>query len=189
MKMLSSVAALLLFTGGAIAQPAPPTGGSPATPAMPEATQPSTPPEAIPPTPAAPKVMQPMAPAPEATPPMATPKALQPMSAQIMTSVPGGSVTVTDYYKQSVYDPSDNKIGEVADVLIDKDGRVTAVVLAVGGFLGLGEKDVAIPFNALQLTQKDDKRYLVVNTTKDALEKAPGYKYDRTKDQWVPEGK
>jgi hypothetical protein len=49
MKMLSSVAALLLFTGGAIAQPAPPTsGGSPATPAMPEATQPSTPPEAIP---------------------------------------------------------------------------------------------------------------------------------------------
>jgi hypothetical protein len=191
MKMLSSVAALLLFTGGAIAQPAPPTpGASPATPAMPEATQPLTPSEAIPPTPSAPKVTQPMAPAPEATPPMATPKALQAMaSAQIMTSVPGGSVTVTDYYKQNVYDPSDNKIGEVADVLIDKDGRVTAVILAVGGFLGIGEKDVAIPFNALQVTQKDDKRYLVVNTTKDALEKAPGYKYDRIKDQWVPEGK
>jgi hypothetical protein len=56
--------------------------------------------------------------------------------------VPAGT-TVTNFYKQNVYDPSDTKIGHVDDVLIDTDGRVTAMIIAVGGFLGMGEKDVA----------------------------------------------
>lgn len=46
-------------------------------------------------------------------------------------------------------------------------------------FLGLGEKNVSVPFQALRVTQKDNKGYLVMNTTKDALKSAPGYKYDR----------
>ena len=106
-----------------------------------------------------------------------------------MTAVPGDSVTVTDYYKQNVYDTSDNTIGEISDVLLDKDGHVTAVMLSVGGFLGLGAKYVSVPFNALRMTEKDGKRYLVMDTTKDALMGAPGYQYDKTKAQWVPETK
>jgi sporulation protein YlmC with PRC-barrel domain len=96
---------------------------------------------------------------------------------------------VTDYYKQNVYDTSDNTIGEVSDVVLDKDGHVTAVMLSVGGFLGLGAKYVSVPFNALRMTEKDGKRYLVMDTTKDALTSAPGYQYDKTKGQWVPETK
>ena len=42
--------------------------------------------------------------------------------AQIMTSVLANSSTVTNWYKQNVYDPSDNKIGEVMDVLLDREG-------------------------------------------------------------------
>lgn len=112
-----------------------------------------------------------------------------PASARMMTTLPGDSVTVTNYYKQNVYDTSDNKIGEIMDVLIGRDGKVNALIIGVGGFLGMGEKDVAVPFNAVKGTMKDNKWYLVMNTTKDALKSAPGYKYDKTKTQWVPDAK
>ena len=109
--------------------------------------------------------------------------------ARTLASLPADSVTVTNYYKQNVYDPSDAKIGEIADVLVDKEGRVTALIVSVGGFLGAGEKDVAVPFSAVQSTQKNDKWYLVMNATKDALKTASGYKYDKSKTQWVPDAK
>jgi hypothetical protein len=64
-------------------------------------------------------------------------------AAQTLTSVPTNATTVTNWYKQNVYDPSDNKIGEIADVLIDKDGKIEVFMVSVGGFLGVGEKDVA----------------------------------------------
>jgi hypothetical protein len=81
-----------------------------------------------------------------------------------------------------------NKIGEVRDVLVDRDGKVHALIVGVGGFLGVGEKDVAVAFNAVQFKTKDsNKWYPVMNTTKDALKSAPGLKYDRTAMTWVPE--
>jgi sporulation protein YlmC with PRC-barrel domain len=66
--------------------------------------------------------------------------------ARIFTALPAGT-TVTNFYKRNVYDPSDKKIGDVDDLLIDKEGNVTALIIGVGGFLGMGEKDVAIPFS------------------------------------------
>jgi sporulation protein YlmC with PRC-barrel domain len=190
MKRLVSAAALLLFvSGGAFAQP---TSEAPKTaPTAPEAAQPAPPaPEA-----AKPEAPQPAAPPeaaqPEASQPAAPPEAAQPMpsTSEKMAAVPGDSVSVTDYYKQNVYDASDNTIGEVSDVLLDKDGHVTAVMLSVGGFLGMGAKYVGVPFNDLRMTEKDGKRYLVMDTTKDALTSAPGYQYDKTKGQWMPETK
>jgi sporulation protein YlmC with PRC-barrel domain len=108
-------------------------------------------------------------------------------STQIMTSVPAQSVTVKDWYKQSVYDPSNSKIGEIEDVLLSPDGKVTALIIGVGGFLGMGEKDVAIPFAAVKHTTRDGKVYLTLDTTKDVLKAAPGLKYDRSSTSWVPE--
>jgi hypothetical protein len=72
-------------------------------------------------------------------------------------------------------------------VTLDRNGQVKAV--SVGGFLGLGGKYVSVPFNALQVTEKNGKRYLVMDTTKEALTSAPGYQYDSTTSQWVPERK
>jgi putative membrane protein len=134
---------------------------------------------------AKPEATQPAPPAPEAAKPMPS----APKGAAKMTAKPGDSVGVTEYYKQNVYDTSDNTIGEVSDVLLDKDGHVTAVILSVGGFLGLGAKYVSVPFNALRMTEKDGKRYLVMDTTKEALTSAPGYQYDKTTGKWVPESK
>ncbi len=110
----------------------------------------------------------------------------EPASRDLMTNVPSSSVTVTDWYKQDVYDPNNNKIGSVSDVLVSPDGRVNALIVGVGGFLGVGEKDVAVNFNAVKQTKKDNKIYLTMNTTKDELKAAPGFKYDREKTAWVP---
>ena len=106
-------------------------------------------------------------------------------SAKVLGSLSNDAVTVTDYYKQNVYDPSDNKIGEIEDVLINNQGRVEALIIAVGGFLGAGQKDVAVPFTAVKGTKKNDKWYLTMNASKDELKNAQGFTYDRTNTRWV----
>jgi sporulation protein YlmC with PRC-barrel domain len=123
-----------------------------------------------------------------ATPAPVTPSSTPTAAAEVITALPAESNTVTHWYKQTVYDPSDNKIGEVMDVLLDKEGKVNALIVGVGGFLGIGEKDVAVPFTAVQFKPKDNNKwYMVMNTTKDALKNAPGYKYDRNTTAWIPE--
>jgi sporulation protein YlmC with PRC-barrel domain len=119
--------------------------------------------------------------------PQAAPRQAGP-PVQTMTGIPANSATVTHWYKQSVYDPSDNKIGEIVDVLIDREGKVTTLMIGVGGFLGIGEKDVAVPFNGVRVTTKDNNKwYLVMNSTKDALKDAKGFKYDRSSMTWMPD--
>jgi len=108
-------------------------------------------------------------------------------NAQLMTTVPASSLTVTDWYKQDVYNPSNTKIGEVMDVLVGPNGQVSTVIVGVGGFLGVDEKDVAVNFNSIQKSMKDNKVYLTMDTTKDALKSAPGFKYDSDKTTWVPD--
>src|ERR1700739_1358276 len=107
--------------------------------------------------------------------------------ADVMTTVPRSSLTVTDWYKQDVYDQSNTKIGEIMDVLGGQDGQASALIIGVGGFLGAGEKDVAVSFNTVKATKKDNKIYLTMNTTKDALKSAPGFKYESDKTAWVPD--
>ncbi len=105
----------------------------------------------------------------------------------LLTSVPQNSLTVTDWYKQNVYDPNNNKIGDVKDVLVSTDGKIDALIVGVGGFLGAGEKDVAVSFDAVKKTDKNNSIYLTMNATKDELKSAPGFKYDRQKTTWVPD--
>jgi len=54
----------------------------------------------------------------------------------------------SDTMDTSVHNLQKEKIGEVKDLIIDGDGRVVAAVVGIGGFLGMGEKDVAITFSA-----------------------------------------
>jgi sporulation protein YlmC with PRC-barrel domain len=107
--------------------------------------------------------------------------------AELMNSVPQTSRTVTDWYKQNVYDQSNNKIGEIMDVLIEPSGQANTAIIGVGGFLGAGEKDVAVKFDTIKSTMKDNKPYLTLDTNKDALKSAPGFKYDSSKTTWVPD--
>jgi PRC-barrel domain len=106
-------------------------------------------------------------------------------SARFTPTVPADATTVTNYYKQSVYDPSNNKIGDILDLMVEKNGRITVAMVGVGGFLGIDEKNVAIPFDALNVIQQNNQRHLSVNTTKDALKSAAGFTYDLATATWV----
>jgi sporulation protein YlmC with PRC-barrel domain len=108
-------------------------------------------------------------------------------SAAVMSSAPPDSWTVTNYYKQTVYSPSQNKIGDVDDVLVDKEGKVTGLVIGVGGFLGVGTKDVIVPFSDVSVAKKNDKWWLTINETKDSLKSAQGFSYDSATTTWRPE--
>src|SRR6202012_1502169 len=110
-------------------------------------------------------------------------------AADAMSSLPPDSWTVTNYYKQDVYDNAKNTVGKIDDVLLDKSGKVTALMVGVGGFLGAGEKDVALPFSAVKSEMKDNKWYLTVNESKDSLKNAAGYKYDSATTSWKPDTK
>lgn len=108
--------------------------------------------------------------------------------AQIMATVPTGK-TLNKYYKQSVYDPNKNKIGTIDDMTVTDNGQIEAFIIGVGGFLGMGEKNVAVPYNSVKAEMKDNAWYLTLNTTKDALKGAPGVTYDKTKSAYVASGK
>ena len=104
----------------------------------------------------------------------------------MLSGVPPSSKTVSDWYKQDVYDPQNSKIGKIDDVLVSQSGQIDALIIGVGGFLGAGEKDVAVPFSAVKWTSKNNKNYLTMSATKDELKSAQGLKYDSDKTVWVP---
>src|SRR5260221_353843 len=74
----------------------------------------------------------------------------------------------------TVYGPDDKSIGDVHDLIIERDGRVSQAVLSVGGFLGIGEKHVAVPIGELKYG-KDG--HPTVNLTKVQLQQAPKFEY------------
>ena len=84
-------------------------------------------------------------------------------------------MSASDYIGKTVYDQAGNNIGDVNDLIISQDGQIQAVILGVGGFLGIGEKDVAVNTNAIKIVQDGDNKRLVVEATKEALNAAPTY--------------
>src|SRR5215213_11042961 len=54
----------------------------------------------------------------------------------------------------TAYGPNNERIGDINEVLVDRNGKVDAVVIGVGGFLGIGEKDVALPFNQIKFVDQ-----------------------------------
>ncbi len=79
---------------------------------------------------------------------------------------------------------NEKKLGTIADMLFSADGAINAVMLNVGGFLGIGVKHIAIPVSAITITQKNNKSWLTMNTTKELLKKAVAYKFDKATGLW-----
>jgi sporulation protein YlmC with PRC-barrel domain len=83
--------------------------------------------------------------------------------------------SATGLKAKNIYDPADNKIGSINDLVIDRDGRVAAVVIGVGGFLGIGEKNVGVPFADVKISMRDGNEWLVLDRSKDDLKAAPAF--------------
>lgn len=101
----------------------------------------------------------------------------------------------------NVYNNNNEKIGDIKEVLVDQSGRVDAVVIGVGGFLGMGEHEVAVPFSQLRWSNKPASNttgagntsnrnsaggraqsspdHAVLNMTKDQLKAAPEFHFAR----------
>jgi sporulation protein YlmC with PRC-barrel domain len=80
-----------------------------------------------------------------------TPADTQPVgSGQVMTQMPPDLMRGSQLIGTDVYGADNQKIGDIDEVLVDRQGRIHGLVVGVGGFLGIGQKDVAIPFDQVQ---------------------------------------
>jgi hypothetical protein len=103
-------------------------------------------------------------------------------------------ITAKDLDNVVVYSGDNQNVGEISDVVVDKSGKVDAVIVDVGGFLGIGEKPVAIGFNGLDIRKdQKDNVYAYTKLSKAQLDAAAQYDkdtYDANRDKMriVPQG-
>lgn len=93
-----------------------------------------------------------------------------------LTEMPVGEIRGDDLKGTTVYGANDAKVGEIGDVVLAPDSKPDAVIVDVGGFLGMGEKEVAVGMDNLKfMTDKDGKKYLYTTFTKEQLEAQTAY--------------
>lgn len=123
---------------------------------------------------------------------------LAPSAGFAQTGKPDGFVTVqpsdqwlaSQFIGQGVSNDAGEVIGDINDLLFDKSGKIVNVVIGVGGFLGIGEKNVAIPYSALAITaDANGKRVIKAVLSRERLHGAPDFRatekttYMRAKEQ------
>lgn len=120
----------------------------------------------------------------EATPKENVETPAKPVQGQIMTQNEN-TVLASNLLGAKVRSPNDETIGSINDVIVTTDGAVEGVVIGVGGFLGIGEKDVAVELAAISLeTTETGSATIILNASKKDLEAAPAFK---TAEQQVAE--
>jgi hypothetical protein len=99
----------------------------------------------------------------------------------------------SNWIGQSLYNVNDENLGDINDLLVAEGGAIKAVIVGVGGFLGIGEKQVAVSFDAIEpRTDEDGDVTLYINATQEQLEAAPEFmtladlKAERLADQPPP---
>ena len=75
---------------------------------------------------------------------------------------------------ETVVNDANETVGKVDDLIIVPDGKVPVLILSVGGFLGVGTRLVAVPYESLKM---QDKKLLLTGATKDTLKTLPEFKY------------
>ncbi|MFN3892120.1 MAG: PRC-barrel domain-containing protein [Beijerinckiaceae bacterium] len=73
------------------------------------------------------------------------------MSGKFLAAPQSGHIRAADLRDADIYTADNQKVGDIDDLLLDQRGNIIAIVVGVGGFLGIGEKNVAIPFESLEI--------------------------------------
>ncbi|PWJ87947.1 PRC-barrel domain protein [Mesorhizobium loti] len=93
-----------------------------------------------------------------------------------LTEMPIDKIRAEDLIGTTVYGADDANVGKIGDVVLTGDKKIDAVIIDVGGFLGIGAKEVAVGFEKLKfMTDKDGNKYLYTNFTKDQLTAQTAY--------------
>jgi sporulation protein YlmC with PRC-barrel domain len=171
-KFLTSVAAGAIFATASVLAPAAfaQSATQPSDNSAPTTTQTA---------PAAPDTMKPAVPADnsaQAPAPAATTDTAQ--AGSYLTEQSPDQVSANTYIGQSVYNGSNESIGKVNDLIMQKQGGIVAAVVGVGGFLGIGAKNVAVPVDKITIAQntQDGSVKLSTSETIDSLKAAPEFK-------------
>src|SRR5205814_162312 len=96
----------------------------------------------------------------------------------VLAATSADTVVATNLIGRTVVDSKGATLGKIDGVLVDAAGMVKYVIVGVGGFLGIGEKDVALRWDQLN-SQSGDK--LIADLTKEQLTSMPGYRYTDVK--------
>ena len=79
-----------------------------------------------------------------------------------------------DYVNKDIYNRAGDQLGTIKDVLVGPDGKMAAAIINVGRYLGIGDKEIAVPFSAIQ-QRSDSGQRIVIDVTKDNLQAAPTF--------------
>jgi sporulation protein YlmC with PRC-barrel domain len=90
-----------------------------------------------------------------------------------------GSLNASKLIGLDVQSPEDKKVGDIGEVVLDKEGKVEGVVVDVGGFLGIATHPVLLDWKDVTLASQDGKDRAVVNLTKEKLEQMPAYEVSK----------
>ncbi|OWV64799.1 photosystem reaction center subunit H [Rhizobium sp. R339] len=172
-KLLTTVAAGALFATAFAPAAFSQTAPQPADPAAPTQAAPADP--AAPKPPVTPDVTKPAGDAAQAPAPAPTADTAQ---ASYLTEQAPDQVSANTYIGQSVYNANNESIGSVNDLIMKKDGGLVAAIVGVGGFLGIGEKNVAVPMDKITIAQntQDGSVKLTTSETAESLKAAPEFK-------------
>jgi hypothetical protein len=100
-----------------------------------------------------------------------------PQKLTFVTQQAPGQVATVRLAGTRVFNAGGEVMGTIVDVVLDREGKAQTVVLGLGGFLGLGRKDVAVPYSALKVGPVvEGSRVLLINATTEELKAAPVYK-------------
>jgi sporulation protein YlmC with PRC-barrel domain len=91
------------------------------------------------------------------------------------TQTMSNEISASALLNENVVNANNETIGDVNDVLLSKDGSVASVIVGVGGFLGMGEKNVALTFDQLKFTNNGNDLVVTSDATKENLQAAPAY--------------
>lgn len=92
-----------------------------------------------------------------------------------LDKMPVDQLSASNMTGTTVYGANDEDVGEIGDVIVNQDGKIDAIIIDVGGFLGVGEKEVAIGMDNLAFMSDGEKLYLYTELTKEQLEQQPAY--------------
>jgi len=90
-------------------------------------------------------------------------------SGQFMTQMDTNHIMASDLIGTRVVSANNESIGDINDVVLDRNGRIMAAVVGVGGFLGIGEKDVAVPFESLEFMSKEQVQAMDNNNSNSSV--------------------
>ncbi len=113
--------------------------------------------------------------------PQTPPAVTTPSGQQMWYSHQADEMRASKLIGTKVVNAANETIGDINEIVLGKDGKVAAVIVGVGGFLGLGEREVAVSFSSLQMRRdQSNNLVLTMNATKDVLKNAPAWRREDT---------